>query len=137
MSIRVEGRNLNLPEHQPPHRSASVLPNLVGHRRNRHPEEDRDRGCSLREHANIHHNKNCIHHKNPNIQSNPAVRVPVPEGSNQVPRCGMLVGMVPVNKRKLCDLRAFVAFLGFVMIPLGVEPEGVVWQTHSELETLQ
>jgi len=137
MSIRVEGGYLNSPDYIPPHRSVSVLPKPVGHRRNRHPEKDMDRGCSLRWRTNIHHNKNCIRHKNPNIQNSSAVGVPAPEKSSQVLRCDMFVGMALMNKRKPCDLRAFVAFLGFVLIPLGAEPEGVVWQTNSVPETLQ
>jgi len=129
ISIRVGGRGPDLPDHQTPHRSAGILPNRIGSDYNRRPLGDQDQTRSPREYANILHSKNYIRHKNPNFQSNPAAGVPVLEEDSQVLQHDMTVGMVGifrVSRRKLCGLRAFVAFSGFGPILLGVEPE-VAW----------
>ena len=126
MSIRVGGGSADLPGHQKPHRSVSILPNPIGHHYNRHRLEDRDRDWSPRGRANTRHNKSCTHRKSSNIQS--TAGVPAPENS-QVPQCDMIVGMVGmlwVNKRKPCDPRAFAAFSGFGLILLE-DGLGMAW----------
>jgi len=122
MSIGTEGKCLNLPVRETHRHPVSILPNPVERRYNRCPLEARDQDRSLRQRVNIHHNKNYIHHKNPNTQGNPTAGVPALEESSQVRWCGVLVGAVLVNKQKLYDPRASVAFLGFESTRLGVEP---------------
>ena len=125
ISIHLRDEGSDLPEHQTLHRSAHTLSDPIDLRRNKHPQEDQDQDCSPFGRTNIHHNKSCIHRKNRNIQSNRTARVPALEENSQVLRRDMVVGMVLVNKRKLCDLRAFVAFSVFELILLGIEPEEV------------
>ena len=125
MSIRVRGRISNLPEYRTLRRSVNILPDPAGLRCNKYPQEDQDQGRSPRGRTNIHHNKSYIHRKNQNIRNNKTARVPVLEEGSHIPRHGVTVGMVLVNRRKLCDLRAFVASSGFELILPGVGPEEV------------
>lgn len=127
-----EGSGLNLPEHEKPLRSATVLQNPVGRRHSRHRQDH-----SLRGRASIHRNKNYTRHKNLSIQSSPVVGVLVLEENSQALRCDMVVGMILENTRKLCDPRTFAAFSGFEVIHLGVDSEVVVWQMNFGPETLQ
>lgn len=126
MSIRGRGEISSLPEYRTLRRSANVLPNPAGPRCNKYPQDEQDQDHSLRGRTNIHHNKSYIRRKNQNIRNNKTARVLVLEEGSHVPRHGVIVGMVPVNKRKQCDLRAFVAFSGSELILLGVGPVKVV-----------
>ena len=103
----------------------SALPDPIGLRSNRHPQEDQNQDCPPSGRTNIHHSKNYIHRKSRNIQSNKTARVPALEENSRVLRRDMIAGMVLVNKQKPCDLQAVVAFSGFELILLGVESEGV------------
>ena len=127
---------MNLLERETLRLEAGVLLNPVRRHHDRH-HRDEDRDCSLRVRGDIRHNKNYIHHKNLNIPSNPAVEVLVLKDNGQILGGDMIVGTVLVDKWKQYGPRAFVAFSGFGLVHLGIEPERVVWQTNFGQGTLQ